>query len=78
YMDVLKWPKDWQKQAEKVLRDTFVKHYEIRVEEADIAEGSQTKDFDKLDKTKQALMRLAKERQKNAPARDAIASGSRD
>ncbi|CAD7064635.1 unnamed protein product [Tilletia caries] len=73
YMDVLKWPKDWQKQAEKVLRDTFVKHCEIRGEEADIAEGSQIKDFDKLDKTTQALMRLAKERQKNAPARDAIA-----
>ncbi|KAE8218980.1 hypothetical protein CF319_g7240 [Tilletia indica] len=72
YMDVLKWPTDWQEQARKVLRETFVKHYEIKAEEADVAEGSQTQDFDKLDKTTQALMRRAKDMQRSAPARDAI------
>ncbi|CAD6965138.1 unnamed protein product, partial [Tilletia laevis] len=47
-------------------------HYEIKIEDAEPTPGSQTDDFNQLDKTTQALMRLAKEKQKSVPIHDAV------
>ncbi|CAD6950177.1 unnamed protein product, partial [Tilletia controversa] len=68
---VHKWPRDWQNKAVKILRSVFGSHYEIKIEDAEPTPGSQTDDFNQLDKTTQALMRLAKEKQKSVPIHDA-------
>ncbi|KAE8191504.1 hypothetical protein CF328_g5662, partial [Tilletia controversa] len=72
YMKVHKWPRDWQNKAVKILRSVFGSHYEIKIEDAEPTPGSQTDDFNQLDKTTQALMRLAKEKQKSVPIHDAV------
>ncbi|CAD7060388.1 unnamed protein product, partial [Tilletia caries] len=69
---VHKWPRDWQNKAVKILRSVFGSHYEIKIEDAEPTPGSQTDDFNQLDKTTQALMRLAKEKQKSVPIHDAV------
>ncbi|KAE8246601.1 hypothetical protein A4X06_0g4949 [Tilletia controversa] len=71
FMDVLKWPDDWKKQAEKLLRDVYAAYYQISPE-AEQADGSQTANFDKLDPTTQALMRMAKAKQ-DCASHDVIA-----
>ncbi|KAE8199118.1 hypothetical protein CF328_g3344 [Tilletia controversa] len=72
YMNVHKWPRDWQNKAKNTLRSVYAEHYEVKIQDTESSAGSQTDGFDKLDKTTQALMRLAKEKQRGFPEQDAV------
>ncbi|KAE8241013.1 hypothetical protein A4X13_0g7602 [Tilletia indica] len=71
FMTVLKWPDDWKEEAEQLLRDVYAAYYQ-RSPEAEKADGSQTPNFDNLDPTTQALMRMAKAKQESS-SHDVIA-----
>ncbi|KAE8241191.1 hypothetical protein A4X13_0g7527 [Tilletia indica] len=72
YMDVLKWPRDWQDKAEDILRTFHSSYYETKPEPASEAVNSQTDEFEKLDKTTKALLRKAKEKQQSVAPRDVV------
>ncbi|CAD6888235.1 unnamed protein product [Tilletia caries] len=71
-LTLLKWPAEWQTQAEKQLRDVFNRWYATRARPEEARTDSQTEDFDQLDSMSQQLIMLHQRQRAVANPNEAI------